>query len=72
MLLRCNMIKKNVEIEKLGINGEGVTHIDGKICFVKGALPKDIVDIKIKKDKKKFIEAELISIREASSHELEL
>ena len=64
------MIKKNVEIEKLGINGEGVTHIDGKICFVKGALPKDIVDIKIKKDKKKFIEAELISIREASSHRI--
>ena len=33
------MIKREIEIEKLGINGEGVTHIDGKICFVKGAIP---------------------------------
>lgn len=64
------MIKREIEIEKLGINGEGVTHIDGKICFVKGAIPGDWVDIKISKDKSKYMIGELINIEKSSIHRL--
>ena len=32
----------NVEIKKLGINGEGIGYINRKITFVKGALLKII------------------------------
>ena len=52
------MIRKHIKIEKLGINGEGVTYIDGKVCFVKGALPEDVIEVKIKKDKKKYMDGE--------------
>ena len=38
----CRM-KKNVEIKKLGINGEGIGYIDRKIVFVPGALPQEEV-----------------------------
>ena len=64
------MIRKHINIDKLGINGEGVTYIDGKVCFVKGALPEDVVEVKIKKDKKKYMEGELVNIETPSSHRL--
>ena len=62
------MIRKHIKIEKLGINGEGVTYIDGKVCFVKGALPEDVIEVKIKKDKKKYMEGELVNIETPSPH----
>jgi 23S rRNA (uracil1939-C5)-methyltransferase len=34
--------------------GRGVTRINDKICFVKNALPEEIVDIDIVKEKKKY------------------
>ena len=34
--------------------GRGITHIDGKITFVKGVRVGDSVDIDIIKDKKKY------------------
>lgn len=44
-----------VEIEKLDHFGRGITHIDGKICFIDKALPGEIVKIKIIKDSKKYM-----------------
>ena len=41
-------MKKNLEIKKLGINGEGIGYIDRKIVFVPGALPQEeVVVVKI-------------------------
>ena len=40
-------MKKNVEIKKLGINGEGIGYIDRKIVFVPGALPQEEVIVEI-------------------------
>lgn len=42
-----------VKIEKLDYEGRGLAHINGKVIFVKKALPEEIVDIKIEKDQKK-------------------
>ena len=46
-----------VKIEKLDHFGRGITHINDKICFVKDALPEEIVDIEIIDDNKKYSEA---------------
>lgn len=46
-----------VNIEKLDSFGRGVTHIDGKVCFVDGALPEEVVEIEIVKDNKNYSEA---------------
>lgn len=48
-----------IKINRLGINGEGIGNLAedkyaGKVCFVRGALPDEIVDIDIIQDKKKF------------------
>lgn len=54
------------KIEKLDHEGRGIIR-DGKIIFVKNALPLETVEIKILKEKKKFIEAESISIENPSN-----
>ena len=53
------------EIEKLDHEGRGVIR-NGKIVFVENALPKELVEFKIIKEKKNFIEAEATSIENLS------
>ncbi len=55
-----------VKIEKLDNFGNGITHIDNKIVFVKRALPGEIVDIEIYKEKKDLAFAKIVNIIEAS------
>lgn len=43
-----------VKIESLDSFGRGITKIDGKVCFVKNALPNEVVEISILEDKKKY------------------
>lgn len=65
-----------VTIDRLGINGEGVFRITdsenaGKVGFVFYALPEEVVDIDIVKDKSKFCEATLTNVIESSLHRKE-
>lgn len=46
-----------VTIERLDHFGRGIAYLNNKITFVNNALPEEIVDIKIRKEKKKTIEA---------------
>ena len=55
-----------VKIEKLDNFGNGITHIDNKIVFVKRALPSEVVDIEIYKEKKDIAFAKIINIIEPS------
>lgn len=46
-----------LKIEKLDHYGRGITKLNNKTIFVENALPNEIVEIKINKEKKNFIEA---------------
>ena len=52
-------------IEKLDHEGRGVIR-NGKVIFVENALPNELVEIKILKEKKNYIEAESIKIENPS------
>ena len=54
------------KIESLDHYGRGITKVNNKITFVNNALPGEIVNLKINKEKKKYIEAEIIEIVENS------
>lgn len=58
---------KNLIINNLGMNGEGVGKLDGKVCFVKYALPKENIDIEIIEEKKDFCIGRLENINNSSS-----
>lgn len=51
-----------VVIESLDFEGKGITHIDGKTVFVKGALPGELVKLEIYKSKSNFDLANLVEI----------
>ena len=46
-----------IEINLLDHNGRGIGKLNDKIVFVKNALPGEIIDIKVIKEKKNYIEA---------------
>ena len=60
-----------MEIIKFDHFGRGIGYINNKIIFVKRALPKEIVDIKITKEKSKFYEGKIIEIKKANDNRIE-
>lgn len=49
-----------IKIEKMDHQGRGIGYINGKVTFIKNALPGEIVLCKIKKETKKYNIAEVI------------
>lgn len=56
-----------VHIDRMDHFGNGIGNINGKIIFVKGALPGETVDVTITKDKKSFMEGTINTIIYKSS-----
>ena len=55
-----------LKIEKMDYEGRGVTHVSGKVCFVKKALPKELVEAKLLQDEKRFSIYETTEVLNAS------
>ncbi len=53
---RRRKILESLEITDLVAEGKGLTRKDDKVIFVENAVPGDIVDVKIKKNKKSYAE----------------
>lgn len=47
----------NLRITNLDHDGRGISRYNDKVCFIKKALPNELVTIKILNEKKKYIEA---------------
>lgn len=60
-----------IEIKDLGINGEGVGRMGDKVCFVDFALPSEVVDISVYKEKSKFFCAKVNKIIKKSGDRVE-
>jgi len=57
---------ENVEITGIAAEGKAVAHIDEKVVFVPFVVPGDVVDLKIRKKKHKYCEAEVVQFRKMS------
>ncbi|MBP5445898.1 MAG: 23S rRNA (uracil(1939)-C(5))-methyltransferase RlmD [Acholeplasmatales bacterium] len=51
-----------LEIKKMGINGEGIAYYNRKIVFVDNALPKEKVKVEIVEETDRFVKADLKEI----------
>ncbi len=60
-----------IEIESLAFGGAGIAKKDGKVFFVIGGLPKDVLEINIIKDKGSYAEAVIANIIEPSPDRIE-
>ena len=60
-----------IEITSLDHNGRGLGKLNNKIVFVENCLPGEIVDLRIIKEKKNFIEAEVKNIIKKSKNRID-
>lgn len=63
---------ENVKVEKLDNLGRGIARIDNKIVFIENALPEEVVDIEIIKDKKNYSLARRINLEKKSKYRREI
>jgi 23S rRNA (uracil1939-C5)-methyltransferase len=55
-----------VEIDSLDLEANGVARAEGKVVFVRGALPNELVTVQVVRSKSKFDVANTLSIERAS------
>lgn len=60
------MTLSELVIERLAFGGSGVGRIDGKVCFVPFSAPGDHLKVRVIKEHRSWLEAELTDIVEAS------
>ncbi|AEJ23563.1 23S rRNA (uracil(1939)-C(5))-methyltransferase RlmD [Weissella koreensis] len=60
-----------ITIKRLGINGEGIGYYKRKITFIPGALPGEVVDVKVTNFTDRFIEAEIRKFKQKSPDRVE-
>ena len=61
-----NKVFTEIKIERVAAEGKCVTHIKGHAVFVNHAAPDDIVDIKITKNRKSYLEGKIIKYHRLS------
>ena len=65
------IILENVTIEAVAAEGKALAHVDGAVIFVQFAVPGDIVDIKVTKKKKNYMEGFILRMVQPSPDRLE-
>ena len=65
------IILENVVIETVAAEGKAIAKIDGTVLFVQFAVPGDIVDIKVTKKKKNYMEGFILRMVKPSPRRLE-
>ena len=64
------IILENVVIESVAAEGKAIARIEGTVLFVPFAVPGDIVDVKVTKKKKSYMEGYILNIVKPSEHRL--
>ena len=66
-----DIILENVEIQSVAAEGKALAKVDGAVLFVQFAVPGDIVDVKVTKKKKNYMEGYILRIVRPSPDRLE-
>ena len=64
-------ILENVRIEAVAAEGKAVAHVNDMAVFVTFAVPGDVVDLRIKKKRKNYAEADVLRFVEYSKQRVE-
>ena len=62
------VVLENVLVENYAAEGKSLARIDGKVIFIEGVVPGDIVDIQLSKNKKDWAEAYPLAFKEYSAN----
>ncbi|MDD6365177.1 MAG: 23S rRNA (uracil(1939)-C(5))-methyltransferase RlmD [Bacteroidales bacterium] len=65
------IILENIRIEAVAAEGKALAHVDGAVVFVQFAVPGDVVDIRVTKKKKNYMEGYILRLVSPSKDRLE-
>lgn len=65
------VILENLLITGYAAEGKAMAKIDGKVIFISGAVPGDVADVMLVKNKKDWAEGRVLQIREKSKERVE-
>lgn len=68
---KLDLILENVKIEAVAAEGKSLAHVDGTVVFVEFAVPGDIVNVKVTKKKKNYMEGIILEIVKPSEDRLQ-
>lgn len=68
---KLDLILNDVLIEGVAAEGKAIAHVDGCVLFVEFAVPGDVVDVRVIKKKKNYLEGRIIRIVKPSERRLE-
>lgn len=68
---KLDLILENVKIEAVAAEGKSLAHVDGTVVFVEFAVPGDIVNVKVTKKKKNYMEGFILEIVKPSVDRLQ-
>lgn len=63
---KAPIIIENVEVIDAGAEGKAIAKVDNKVLFIPFVVPRDIVDVRVVKSKKNFLEGKAIAIKKFS------
>ncbi len=56
------IVLQNIKIEGVAAEGNSIAHVDGKVLFVPGCIPGDIVDVRVCKKKSGYMEGVVVNM----------
>lgn len=68
---KLDLVLENVTIESVAAEGKSLAHVDGTVLFVEFAVPGDVVNVKVTKKKKNYMEGFITEIVRPSEHRLQ-
>lgn len=66
MRKKKNITLNNVTVQDYAAEGKALSKLDGKVIFIEGAVPGDVVDVQLSKSKKDWAEGRAIRFHEFS------
>lgn len=64
-------ILENIRVENMAAEGKCVSRLEGRVIFIEGAVPGDVVDVSLTRIKSTFLEGKAVAIRKLSDKRAE-
>ena len=72
MRKKLDLVISNLTIEAVAAEGKALGHTaDGEVVFVPFAVPGDVVDVRVTKKRKNFMEGFIVSLNKPSANRLD-
>lgn len=70
-MLKKGDILENIIVENMAAEGKCISRLEGRVIFIEGAVPGDVVDVSLTKIKTSFLEGKAVGIKKFSDKRAE-